>query len=431
MHVRPAPRRGVPWLVVFAVVGLAAEVRGQSAACTTLSQTTFVRDTLQETYLWYRELPDLDPAGFASPEAYLAAARVRPLDASFSYIQARAASDAFFSESQFIGLGLSTSVVSGELRVLQVFDGSPAAEAGLDRGARIDAIDGRDVASLIASGAIDGAFGPAEDGLAVTLRFTPLGGASRLAELRKRAVTIPTVSLTRVFDVAGRRVGYVFFRNFVRPSVAALDEAFAALRTAGVTELVLDLRYNGGGLVDVAVHLASLIGGAPVRDQVFAESRHNDRNRRLDAVLRFTSPARALALGRLVVVATPASASASELVINGLRPFLPVTLVGGRTFGKPVGQYVFPFCDKVLAPVAFSMVNADGQGDYFDGMPVDCPAGDDVEHALGDPAEASLAEALHVVATGACSTTGANVAARAAPAAVHAAFGWQALVNAH
>ena len=88
--------------------------------------------------------------------------------------------------------------------------------------------------------------------------------------MTKRLVTIPTVSLSRVFTVDGRKVGYVFFRNFVRPSYDALDNAFAALKEAGVTELVLDLRYNGGGLVDVAVHLASLIGGSLTRDQVFA-----------------------------------------------------------------------------------------------------------------------------------------------------------------
>lgn len=414
------------------VVGVATELGAQSSTCSALAQTTFVRDTLQESYLWYRDVPDLDPADVASPEAYLAAARVRPLDATFSYIQARAVSDAFFSESQFIGLGLSTSVLAGELRVLQVFEASPAAEAGLDRGSRIEAIDGRAVSALIADGAIDGAFGAAENGLAVALRFTTAAGVSRDAVVRKRPVTIPTVSLTRVYDVGGRKVGYLFFRNFVRPSFAALDAAFDALRAAGVSELVLDLRYNGGGLVDVAVHLASLIAGTAARDQVFAESRHNDRNRRLDAVLRFSDPPRALGLSRLVVIATPASASASELVINGLRPFLPVTIVGGKTFGKPVGQYVFPFCDKVLAPVAFAMVNADGQGGYFDGLPVDCPAADEVDRPLGDRAEASLAEALHVVATGACSTRAATGVARAVAATVApAAVGWQALVNAH
>lgn len=416
--------------MLAACLVISRDARAQSGACSVLAQTTFVRDALQDAYLWYREVPDLDPAAYGSPEAYLAAARVRPRDATFSYIQARAASDAFYSESQFIGLGLSTSVNGSELRVLQVFDASPASDAGMDRGTRIEAIDGRAVDALIADGTIDSAFGPSESGLAVTVRFTTSGGVRRELELRKRPVTIPTVSLTRVFDIDGRKVGYLFFRNFVRPSVAALDDAFAALRSAGVTELVLDLRYNGGGLVDVAVHLASLIAGTPARDQVFAESRHNDRNRRLDAVLRFSDPPRALALQRLIVIATPASASASELVINGLRPFVPVTIVGNHTYGKPVGQYLFPFCDKVLAPVAFAMVNANGEGDYFDGLPADCPAGDDIEHALGDTAEASLAEALHVVARGACSARPSAGLLRAERTPARAT-GWQALVNAH
>ena len=93
----------------------------------------------------------------------------------------------------------------------------------------------------------------------------------------KRLVTIPTVSLTHVVDVDGRRVGYLFFRNFVRPSAAALNEAFAALKAAGATELVLDLRYNGGGLVDIAVQLASLIGGARISGQVMINWTHNDK----------------------------------------------------------------------------------------------------------------------------------------------------------
>ncbi|MEZ5291386.1 MAG: S41 family peptidase [Vicinamibacterales bacterium] len=415
-------------LVVAAALAAPTPARAQTS-CSVLGQATFVRDTLDEVYLWYRDLPSLDPADVESPEAYLAAVRVRPLDTTFSYIQSRAASDALFSESQFVGLGLSTAVVDGELRVLQVFDGGPAAEAGLDRGSRLTSIAGRAVAELLADGSVDEAFGPAEAGYAVALGFETRGGVSMLATLRKRTVTIPTVSLTRVFDVGGRRVGYVFFRNFVRPSAAALDEAFAALRQAGIRELVLDLRYNGGGLVDVAVHLAGLIAGPAAVDQVFAQSHHNDRNRRLDATLRFGAPASALGLDRVVVIATRASASASELLINGLRPFVPVVIVGDRTYGKPVGQYLFPFCDKVLAPVAFSMTNADGQGGYFDGLPADCPAADDILHELGDPGEASLATALGYIAVGSCRAPSGTQARRASPAAARQ-DAWQTLVNA-
>jgi len=194
---------------------------------------------------------------------------------------------------------------------------------------------------------------------------------------------------------------------------------------------VLDLRYNGGGLVDVALHLASLIGGAPLRDQVFTTSRHNDRNSRLNETLRFTNPPAALGLDRLVVIATRASASASELVVNSLRPFMPVVIVGDRTYGKPVGQYGLPFCDKVLAPVAFAVVNADGGGGYFDGLPADCPARDDLEHDLGARDEASLAESLRFIATGACATATVPARARVAAPVAARATGWASLVNAY
>jgi carboxyl-terminal processing protease len=231
-------------------------------------------------------------------------------------------------------------------------------------------------------------------------------------------------------------VGYLLFRNFVTPSYAALDEAFAALRETRATELVVDLRYNGGGLVDVAVHLGSLVGGTFTEGRVFAEYRHNDRNTALDETLRFESPAQALGLSRLVVITTRSSASASELVINSLRPHLPVVVIGDTTYGKPVGQYGFDFCDKVLAPVSFSMVNADGQGDYFAGIAPTCLAADDIEHDLGAADEASLGEALFYIQAGSCSVRSTAAAASrvlrsSAGPNLSGATGWQALVNAH
>ena len=251
--------------------------------------------------------------------------------------------------------------------------------------------------------------------------------------LTKRVATIPTVSLTRTFRVDGRTVGYLFFRNFVQPSYAALDDAFAALKEAGATELVIDLRYNGGGLVDVATHLAGLVGGPVTDGRVFGEYRHNDKNTRLNETLRFANPPQTLTLQRLFVITTRSSASASELIINGLRPHIPVIVIGGTTYGKPVGQYGFSFCDKVLAAVSFSIVNADGQGDYFDGIAPTCTAGDDVEHDLGTGEEASLAEAFRYIRTGQCSPTtlapeSRTMRARASP---ERAYGWHSLINAY
>lgn len=417
----------------LAVVVLTPTLAGaqiQPVNCDPSGQNLYVRDVMTDLYFWYATVPDVDPLSFNSPEAYLEAVRYQPIDRSFSYITSRESSEAFFSDSQFIGLGLSTTIIGGEMWVLQVFDGSPAAEAGLDRGYRIVEIDGYGVDALIASDGLDGAFGPAEIGVEVEVVFETREGQPIRARMTKRPVTIPTVSLTRVLEVDGRRVGYIFFRNFVQPSFAALDEAFAALREAQVTELVLDLRYNGGGLVDVAVHLASLIGGPFTNGQVMAKYVHNDRYGFFDEDIRFEAAEEALGLSRLFVVTTRGSASASELIINALRPYLPVTVVGETTYGKPVGQYAIPFCDKIVAPVSFSIRNVADEGDYFDGIAADCTADDDISHELGDAAESSLAEALHVLATGVCSVRDATSAPLRVRDEADRPTGWQAIVNA-
>ena len=404
------------------------------ANCSITSQNLWVRDQLNTFYYWNQFLPaDVNPTSFSSPELYLEAVRYRPIDNTYSYITSAAASDAFFSDSQFIGFGFGQQTTNTEIRVLQVYADSPAQEAGLARGDRITHVNGQTVAQMVSNGTIGTAFGAAEIGVAATIDFETVSGERRQARMMKRLVTIPTVSVSRAFEVDGRRVGYVFFRNFVSPSTAALNDAFAALKAAGVNELVLDLRYNGGGLVDVAVHLASLIGGSRTAGQVMLNYQHNDIIGPLfNKVTRFTSPEHALSLERLFVITTRSSASASELVINSLRPFMPVVVIGDTTYGKPVGQYGLRFCEKILFPVAFSIRNANNEGDFFDGIAPTCTAGDDYLHQLGDAAEASFAEALSYMRTGQCSVR-AEATSRVFRAFTHLvprATGWASILNA-
>jgi carboxyl-terminal processing protease len=372
--------------------------------CNTLGEVNYVRSVLRQYYYWYQQLPDPDPAGFASPEAYLEAVRYKPLDTSFSYITQKAASDAFYSDSQYIGFGLSYKQTGDtELRVTQAYPGSPVAAAGLDRGDYLVSVGGRTVADLLTSGDIATIFGPDQIGYTTEIAWRAPNGPVQSASLSKQLVTIPTVSGTGLYNVGSARVGYIHFRNFVQPSVDALSNAFQQLQDQGATDLVLDLRYNGGGLLSVAQHLAGLIGGPPLVGRVFVQLTFNDKEQSLNTAYRFESKPQALALPRLVVIATRASASASEAIINGLRPYMDVKLVGDTTYGKPVGQYNFDFCDKVLYPVTFAVTNANGQADYFSGIPADCAAADDLDHALADHNEASLAEALGLIRTGHCS----------------------------
>jgi carboxyl-terminal processing protease len=385
--------------------------QADASDCTARGQVRFVRDVLRDDYFWYRELSDPDPAGFRTPEEYLDAVRYKTFDSSFSYIASKAESDAFFSDSQFVGYGFRMEQLGpSDLRVFDVYAGSPAAEAGLQRGSRFIAMNGKPIAQVLAAGELGAALGPANVGVSVQMRFTDRAGNERDVLVVKRLVTIPTVAATRTYTVGDRVVGYVLFENFVRPSTEALDAAFARLRAEGANELVLDVRYNGGGLVSVAQHLGGLIGGSRTSGQPFVRFVHNDKNTTRDSTLPFPSPVQALGLSRLVVITTQSSASASELVVNALRPFMNVTVVGERTYGKPVGQYGYDFCEKTLFPVAFATRNARNDSDYFAGIPADCAAPDDVTRELGDPAEASLAESLQFLRTGRCTAAAAAAA---------------------
>jgi C-terminal processing protease CtpA/Prc len=421
------------WLTFFLAASAGrVEAQGPQGQCTVLDQNIFVRDTLQDIYLWYQELPDLNPALYPSPEAYLDAVRFRPQDETFSYITSAAASSSFYSASQYIGLGFSIHWIREDrARLAQVFPESPASEAGMARGDYLVAIGGTPIEELVAAGGFDAALGPSEIGVVIEIRWRSQFGEDRSAVLTKRPVTIPTVSQKEVFDVNGLPVGYVHLRNFVEPSVGALDAAFAEFQARGVTDIVLDLRYNGGGLIEVARHLGSLIGGFRTNTQPFVELAHNDKNSFRNRTFRFDDPEQSLDVPRLVVIATRASASASELVIEGLKPFIPVTIVGNRTYGKPVGQYGFEFCDKMLFPVSFRSRNAAGETDYFDGIPADCPASDNLDRALGDPAESSLAEALYFLRHGRCSSSVQQAARALRELPALRGTAWQRLLNAY
>ncbi len=418
-------------LLILVLATLASGAQAQDCSISGQNQTVY--QTLKDWYYWYRNLPAVSPSTFASPEALLDTVRYRPIDNTFSYISSASSSQAFYGDSQYLGFGFSMKFTVGyELRVTDVFPGSPAAEVGFDRGSEILTLNGKSVQKTYEDGEWNTIWGDEEEGYSVNVTFKNARGEAKGGPMAKRVVTIPTVPLVTIHEAGGKKTGYIVFKNFVEPSYAALDAAFAQLRDASATELVLDLRYNGGGLIAVAQHLGGLIGGDRTTGEVFAQYVHNDKQSSRNNAIRFPRPASAFPLSQLIVITTKSSASASELIINALRPFMPVVVVGENSYGKPVGQYGFRVCDKMLWPVSFSVQNARGQGDYYDGFAPDCRAPDDIDHALGNAQEASLAAALTYVATGACPAPSASRATsdrdHSGPAIrAHAENGWQAL----
>jgi C-terminal processing protease CtpA/Prc len=244
--------------------------------------------------------------------------------------------------------------------------------------------------------------GPETVGIEVTIDVLDTDGTPRQVTLTKDWVTYQTVPVATALDSAQGKVGYLVVNRFLGTTEAELRNAFAILRAEAVSDLVLDLRYNPGGLNDTAALLGSLIAGEARAGQRFMLAEYNANYQIMNSEIQFTNEPGSLALDRIVVITSVATASASELVINGLLPFLEVGLVGERTGGKPVGSLTWEFCDQALTPVTFRMVNADGDGDYYEGFAPNCAAVDDLLKPLGDPSEARLAAALSWLQSGVC-----------------------------
>jgi C-terminal processing protease CtpA/Prc len=397
------------------------------AACSLRAQQDFADQVLNEWYLFPDLLATANPAAFSNLDDYLdarvAPARAANRDRFFTFATSIAEENALINSGSSAGFGirLAYDTTNRRLFVTEAYEGASGLAAGLDRGSEITAIGTsaatlQSVSSLFASGgaqAVANALGPSTAGLTRVLRFTQPGGA-----VIERSITKTDFALDPVSDRYGalilndgaRRVGYINLRTFIISDAAnQLRAAFGQFAAQGVTELIIDLRYNGGGLVSVADTFGDLLGrnrvGQVWSREVLRPSKAAENSTRL-----FQTEANAIAPTRIAVITTGASASASELVTNSLIPYLGnnMALVGANSFGKPVGQFGFDLtaCDLRVRAVAFQTVNANNQGEYYTGLasvvPNTCRAGDDIFRPLGDPQEASIAAALDFLAGRAC-----------------------------
>ncbi len=401
-----------------------------SDACAVARQKQFVFDQMQLWYLWNDLLPaTVDLTAYETAEDLLDFLTTfspddgagEPVD-RFSFLTTATSDQQFFGEGKFEGFGFSSRFVAdNDWRLTRVFADSPANRGGLARGQRFVALNGQSVADLEAG---DGVFAFLDANATVEFTLRPVGGAldgsnDFLATISKDIVTIDPLPQSRVIDASGgRKIGYIEFATFISTASSAFESIFANFNAQGVTEVIIDMRYNGGGLVSTAELLGDYLGGRVASNRVFSRTEYNaDRNAEFnpeDLISRFMRLGNSMDLTDLVIVATENTASASELVINGLDPHTRVTLVGDDTFGKPVGQVGLELsgCDILLRPTSFKTVNSLGEGDFFAGLPVDCPAADDLDIPVGADNDPNLVAALTYLETGACPAT--SVSARAA-----------------
>ncbi|MBU2409637.1 MAG: peptidase S41 [Gammaproteobacteria bacterium] len=401
----------------------------QDSAGSFATEKRWVRSWIDETYLWYDEVPPLAAADYATPIVYFNVLKTPALTPSgrpkdrFHFTQDTASYRTLTQNGVEVGYGAElaylSSTVPRDIRVAYTEAGSPAAQAAMVRGTRIIEIDGVDAIAGTDTTTLNAALAPRQEGEVHTFRLRAPDGSERSATLTAARITRTPVQNVKTIAGSGGPVGYLLFNDHLATAEAQLIAAIDQLKNAGIVDLVVDMRYNGGGLLDVASELAYMIGPAAATTGTVFERLEFNRKNPFDlspaqtalpfhAVSRGLSgpagqPLPKLGLSRVTVLAGPDTCSASESVVNGLRGVgVAVTLVGGATCGKPYGFYPKDNCGTTFFAIQFRGVNQAGFGDYGDGFAPTCAVADDFGHALGDPAEARLAAALVLQGGGAC-----------------------------
>jgi carboxyl-terminal processing protease len=231
-------------------------------------------------------------------------------------------------DGRFSGIGLSVVPVRRGLRVVEVFEPSPAAEAGIEAGETVVSVDGRSIAGLESEAATARIKGPQGSQVTVGVRRRP-GGEVRRLKLTRAEIEVPVVS-TKVRTVDGTKLGYLRLAAFSSGAHGAVRDAVRRLRRRGVEGIVLDLRANGGGLLEEAVLTASVF--LP-EDEVVVETRSRTQGRTVHETRGGNLPPLPIA-----VLIDRGTASAAEILAAALADNAGAVLVGGRSFGKGVFQ---------------------------------------------------------------------------------------------
>jgi carboxyl-terminal processing protease len=359
-------------------------------------------------YYWYN-MPEAESvttankSDYTDPYKLLEAMRYKELD-RWSFV---ADYDEFNAEmaGSFVGHGFRIGLDdAGNARVAMIYDNSPLYLQGVRRGWIIKTINGVNPAPILVANdaaAYNNLIGPSEAGITNIFVFTPPDGPDITISSTKSSFTVHTVLLCDTLHLSGGIAGHLVFESFIQPSEDELLNAFSYLNAIGVNDLILDLRYNTGGYLYIAQELASYIAGSSNQDNVFAKLTYNDKHQDANSTYPYVTVPNALSLSRIVVITTRETASASEAVINGLKPFITVVTIGDTTNGKPTGMNGWPVAKKFwMWPITFKIVNSQNLGDYFEGISPAKEVSDDITHDFSDRKELCLKEAIYYLENG-------------------------------
>ncbi|KPK88082.1 MAG: hypothetical protein AMS27_00590 [Bacteroides sp. SM23_62_1] len=360
-------------------------------------------DYMKQWYLWYDTMPNVSVKNFTSQQELLDTLIFDQLD-KWSYIQKTSDYNDYNSRGIYTGHGIGLRwSAEGQLKVAFIFDDSDLNTAGVERGWEVTQINGT---AITPGTVIDTALiGPDEEGIQNTFTFTTPSAGTQIITSTKKFININAILHSDIIDVAGKQVGYFVLQNFTNPATDELTVLFSDFDAENIDELVVDLRYNPGGILEVSRYLGNLIAGEIANKGAFVKYVYNDKKSDQNVTLRFKPEDYSLILTRIFFITTASTASASEVLINALLPYMDVYMIGDITGGKPVGMIAKQYTDYTLVPVTFFMYNRDNEGEFFEGLQPDQMVADDLDEAFGNKEEDCLKEVLYYIENGTFSGT--------------------------
>ncbi len=432
-----------------------------------MAEKLWQRSYSNDTYLWYDEIADQDPAPYSVIEYFhqLKTPALTPsgrLKDRFHFTMSTEEWQLLTSSGASVGYGFNIAIKQGAgidrtITVTYSEPNSPALAEQIGRGALILEVNGVDVATAndqVSIDALNHGLFPSENGQQTTFLIQDLAAeASREITLTAQTIVSDPVPIVDTFTVDNSKVGYLVFNDHIATAEKGLFDAFNQLEAAAVDELIIDFRYNGGGYLAIASQLGYMVGGNNTKGKTFEKTIFNDKYPTVNPITgRALSPTPfynetvglnseviiagvelpTVNLSRVFVLTTAGTCSASEAFINGMRGIdIEVIQIGSTTCGKPYGFYATDNCDTTYFTVQFKGENNKGFGDYADGfspseMPSldtdiqGCEVADDLTHPLGDQQEKMLATARYYLQNGQCPITAQqNSIAQAAPRVVN------------
>ncbi|NVJ87789.1 MAG: carboxyl-terminal protease [Algoriphagus sp.] len=383
-------------------------------------QSNVVREaifsTMKEWYFWNMELPaNVNTGAYTSNEEFLDAIIFKPLD-RFSYLTTQEAfQNAFVGRNAGHGFGFGFDAEE-RLYLTFVFEEAPAGKDGWQRGWEIIEINGKPLSDYKSGNIYDFQLGPPDPGITNTFTFRLPDGSVTTRTNTKAEYQSNSVLHQQVFELQDKKVGYWVYQSFkATPDVTPIqsrevENSMKYFMEQGISELIVDLRYNGGGSVDVAEQINNYLINPGNSDRLMYTNKLNNAKSNFNTSEIFKKLG-TLNLNRIIFITSRGTASASELVINALDPYMDLVLIGDNTFGKPVGSFplarfnqVLQENDVELVPITFAIANSQGKAEYFDGFPADFSVSDSPQFQWGDTRDLRLAAALQYIQEGTVSS---------------------------